>query len=1064
MNDHMHQNSKIGNKVISASAGSGKTFQLALRYIGLIVKGATPEKIICLTFSKKAAGEIFDKIIQRLLDWYNNEDCMLMEVKIADINPLSKDEIVSIISKLLVKINKLNISTLDSFFVNILSSFPFEFGLNGNFQIIDEYEQYLTKQELLRDLLSSNSSDQEKQIIFEAFKQATFGREEKRPFDKLNEFIDKYHDCFINDPNQSHWGNKNIIWKNKSIINKPSQSYLDNNILEFKKNLEIRNDIKTAQFDRLNEFLGEISVFSSQYKFTDKTNRFFEENIISKLKEIKSGLAIITVNRGKLKLEPKECKPLLNIINSIFSLIFHQLLEQTKGIYKTLNLYENRYENIIRKNGKLTFNDITYLLSNTNGDYKISSYLNKENKLYIEYRLDSSYDHWMLDEFQDTNIAQWNIISNLIDEILMDDTFSRSFFYVGDVKQAIYGWRGGDYYLFDYIYNLYKDRFTVPEKLSTCYRSNAQVIETVNKVFNNLSNIDKLPYQTFDIWKKGWTTHYPSPKEKNIGYTCLIKSPSTKPNIDDKKQYILDILQQIEPVKRNLTVGILTYKNDTAKNIAEFLQTNNIQVSCEGTHSLTDNPTVALILSLIKSITHPGDLFAWEHVLMSPIHNYIQSNYNSQSIFIADELNYIYDNSFAKFISKWVKILSKIINLKEFASVRTSQLINAAEQFDKTGNKDSLDFIQFTNKYKISSSAQNRNIQLLTIYKSKGLEYDIVILPELKNKSMNRILNIGALQQKKGMDNMPEWTTYLPRRKITEINDTIDNFVKELDFEHSYESLCCLYVAMTRAKKALYMIAESGSKTGDSLYQSDLLINTLGTTHSIKNRQLAPVYECGNHQWFTNYIQEDKVSEYVKSCSKLNFKLLDTSRTVTPSQVLDKKINISEILNIGTDSFIQSGNCIHYLFEQITWLNDYCFDEEKLFELLKSQYSESITKESIKLFKNIISDKNLSELFTKPTPQSEVWIEKEFSLIDNNRWLSGRFDRVTIIKNSSNHIEKVYILDYKLGTSMDTGKYKVLYEEQLNLYAFAISKILKIPSSNIEKKILLVKSCNILYF
>ncbi|MCP4178177.1 MAG: UvrD-helicase domain-containing protein [bacterium] len=1061
----MLQNFKVKNRVISASAGSGKTFQLALRYIGLIVNGAPPEKIICLTFSKKAAGEIFDKIIQRLLEWYDDKDCMLREVKIANIKSLSKDEIISIISSLLLKINKLNISTLDSFFVNILASFPFEFGLNSNFQIIDEYEQNLTKQKILKDLLSSKSSNEEKQIIFEAFKQATFGSEEKKPFDKLNEFIDKYHTYFINDPNQNHWGNKDIIWNNKSVINTPSQSYLDKNIIELKESLEIRDDIKTAQFDKFNEFLEEVSEFSHKYKFTDKTNRFFESNIISKLEEISSDLAVITVNRAKIKLNSKECKPLLNIIKSIFTITFHQLLEQTKGIYKTLKLYENRYENIIRKNGKLTFNDITYLLSSNSDGSQISAQQNADNKLYIEYRLDSSYDHWMIDEFQDTNVSQWNIISNLVDEILMDDTFSRSFFYVGDVKQAIYAWRGGDYHLFDYVHQLYRDRFST-EELSICYRSNAEVIGTVNAVFNNLSSISRLSHQTLDIWKKGWQTHKPSPKEKKIGYSCLIKLKSKKisDQVDEKNQYILDILEQIDPVKRNLTVGILTYRNETAKNISEFLQVNDIQVSYDGASSLTDNPTVALILSLIKSITHPGDLFAWEHVNMSPLSSYIESKYKTQSIFITSELNYIYDHSYSKFIEKWVEIISNEIELKEFALIRSSQLKNAAEQFDKTGNKDAIDFINFINKYKISSSAAKRNIQLLTVYKSKGLEYDIIILPELKNKSVNRISNISGLHQKTDQNNLSEWTNYLPKRKIGEIDETINDFVNELDSEHSYESLCCLYVAMTRAKKALYMIAESGSKTGDSLYQSDILLNTLGCSPVINNNKLAPVYEYGDYQWFRSYLQNSEIAQPVKSDTGLNFTPIDFSKTVSPSKTSKQDTNISEILNIDSSSFIQSGNCIHFLFEQITWLDEYKFDEKKLFDLLKCKYSDFIIKESIKLFRNIISDKNLSELFIKPTPQSELWIEKEFSVIADNRWLSGRFDRVTIIKNSSNVIEKVNILDYKLGASNDINKYKTTYSEQLNLYETAISKILKIPSSNIEKSILLVKSCNILYF
>jgi ATP-dependent helicase/nuclease subunit A len=82
----------------------------------------------------------------------------------------------------------------------------------------------------------------------------------------------------------------------------------------------------------------------------------------------------------------------------------------------------------------------------------------QEARLYIDYRLDCKLDHWLLDEFQDTSDLQWEVLRNLADEILQDASGQRSFFYVGDVKQAIYGWRGGNARLFGKILEQYRGR------------------------------------------------------------------------------------------------------------------------------------------------------------------------------------------------------------------------------------------------------------------------------------------------------------------------------------------------------------------------------------------------------------------------------------------------------------------------------------------------------------------------------------------------------------------------------------------------------------------------------
>ena len=106
----------------------------------------------------------------------------------------------------------------------------------------------------------------------------------------------------------------------------------------------------------------------------------------------------------------------------------------------------------------LSFNDAQYLLTankSAGSGLVITRDVDAQDRLYIDYRLDCQLDHWLLDEFQDTSDLQWAVLHNLLDEILQDDSGRRSLFYVGDVKQSIYRWRGGNPRLFGAILDHY---------------------------------------------------------------------------------------------------------------------------------------------------------------------------------------------------------------------------------------------------------------------------------------------------------------------------------------------------------------------------------------------------------------------------------------------------------------------------------------------------------------------------------------------------------------------------------------------------------------------------------
>ena len=135
---------KIENTLIRASAGSGKTFQLTNRFIQLLVNGVPPEKVIGLTFTKKAAGEFFERILMKLSNAaMSNDEAELLVKEITfgekDEITLSQADFASVLRRLIESMPQLSLGTIDSFFHRMLGLFPFEFGLGGEFEIMSEF-------------------------------------------------------------------------------------------------------------------------------------------------------------------------------------------------------------------------------------------------------------------------------------------------------------------------------------------------------------------------------------------------------------------------------------------------------------------------------------------------------------------------------------------------------------------------------------------------------------------------------------------------------------------------------------------------------------------------------------------------------------------------------------------------------------------------------------------------------------------------------------------------------------------------------------------------------------
>ncbi|MGH7129455.1 MAG: UvrD-helicase domain-containing protein, partial [Planctomycetaceae bacterium] len=268
-----------------------------------------------------------------------------------------------------------------------------------------------------------------------------------------------------------------------------------------------------------------------------------------------------------------------------------RIANQTEATYRLLQKFDAAYQELkIRRRG-LRFDDVTARLSEELDGGPIAA---------LSFRIDGHVTHLLLDEFQDTSLRQWMVLRPLAERVT-DGTDGRSFFCVGDVKQAIYGWRGGVSELFDEV-GRQLDGLT-EETLTRSWRSSRTVIETVNKVFQSLADNPALAEhrRVTARWSESFQLHETA-RTDLAGYCRLITAPlgEDKEQQDDLTlQLAARRVAELSAACPGRTIGVLVRKNDAVGRLIQLLRSAGVRASEEGGNPLTDSVAVGLVLSLL---------------------------------------------------------------------------------------------------------------------------------------------------------------------------------------------------------------------------------------------------------------------------------------------------------------------------------------------------------------------------------------------------------------------------------------------------------------------------------
>ena len=966
----------LQHEIILASAGSGKTYQLTNRFIALLARGVPPEQIVALTFTRKAAGEFLDAILEKLAGAASDPgtaaslggDIGLPEHSCADFTGLLRTVLRSA--------HRLCLTTLDSFFIRIARSLPLELGLGGDLQMLGSGSRVETARREVFDAVFRKL--QEDPDIFHAFlfalKESSYGKEDLRILPIVDGFVDEHHETVLRAPDATYWGDEATIWPEGSGLAGKTIADFHAALDRLEKAFSSETFTAASQ-KKVEEFFPQARAWTYGSKVPSPMSSIIG-NIVAAVPDLARGNAIISIGGKKIEFDGLLAEIGLATAQAFAGIEIASKLKRTRALYFVLANYELKHDALLRKRGKLAFDDLVVVLRRalreTDG---IASDL--------AYRLDSKYDHWLLDEFQDTSRRQWDVLRPLVDEVILDGAGDRSYFQVGDTKQSIYAWRGGDPTLIHDIREQYGDLMH-ERSLARSFRSVPAVLECVNAVFGNANALKEIVPEA-SIAQLEWAEHEASPHTAGgTGFACLIHPEGKAPTVEDVYDLALETVRKIQPLERGLTCAIICEKNDTVAAIADHFRASGFSAVVNGSRvePATDNPVTLPVLALFRLAAFPGDTFARGVVEMSPLARVIGEEFRSLDDAGTAVLAQIADEGFADAVDFWTLKIEQHGALGEenaFARHRLQGLAEIARTYDDEPDRSVAGFLDFAEDFKSAEVPGAGVIQVMTLHASKGLGFDMVILPELEGKSLLELRGGLAIGGEPGR---PEWVLDMPKEAIALADPVLAKKFAQQKADAGFESLCKFYVAMTRAKRGLYMVSRRrGTSKANNVLR--VVSETLGED-----------YECGDRDWFREVELSDKTPVEPVEESRESIEL-------GPRPVLRAETG-STRTTFASSAALAHGNAEHERLSKIEWQKE----------------GEAI-----------------SPAFVRPEGDVVLWREKAFECAINGKWVSGVFDRVVI----ENDAKRVVVYDFKTGSAAGAerqlGLYKRVLEQMFSGYA-----------------------------
>ncbi len=1032
---------------VEASAGSGKTYKLTLEYLKRLYKtfllsgkkldSRVLNSILAITFTKKAANEMKERILKRLKAFslakskseLSDDDKKFLET-LSEISEISENEILKsaepLMELILSSFTDFNVKTIDSLMSSIVKVLASELELDPEFEIrVNSSEELEDKILSFTEKLARDCWDEIENFLLDLFKIENL--DTWSPQNKIIERIKGLYNLSIK---------KDIEGILKTNVEKIAEN-LFKKIEVFKDLLGSNEGILELMEEGLEKeyFDGRRVKTSLKEKITDFLS---DEKSVNKIEALVS-IAFFKYEDPEVIFSKKRSTP---EFKARFTPIYKKAKKPIPEIIKLLSIY--KIGNFIK-----FFSDFYKFWDTSKKNIYVEEFSKKiRDKLrewkeyappFLYLRLSEKFYHFLIDEFQDTSELQFKALSPLIDEIFAGEENS-SLFIVGDRKQAIYRWRGGsselmnNENLLDELPSLknIKEK-NLDDTLEYNFRSGKEIVKFNNEFFSreNLKAIVNNP-EAVELVVENFKNAEQKPVRENDGYVRVEFIEGEKDSNNDEI-YFNSISESIKLALyagfKPSDIAILVRKNDEGRDIIENLSDEYDFFSDESLF-LSSSQKISEIISFFKFIEYPPDNLSFftfingeifkksakkvseeeAEKLFSEIENFYLSNKNKRIYTVfREEFPSLWQNLIAPFF-KSVGFLPPYDIFQDFTMIYKlcesfpdeapffatfSQLLHDLEDkgfssvasFLERWEEDEGD--ESISKTSVPLEEAYGKIKILTMHKSKGLEFPVVILPLKEKKRGGGGRNDAKIFVGKSL--------HYITKNFAEVNDELKElYIEEL--KRGYvDELNILYVAMTRAKNALFVpiVIVKNDRLNKSEFERFKDFPATFKNHPMfKDWQDKKVFEWGELKADEGESEKPETESFEYTSKKIITREWQRDFLVfSPSQILlpeDRKL-------------IDRGKRIHRVLEKIEKVKD---SEEMKTLLEVYAEAEGLNNNDIESLKRFFTRVEILKFYTG---EFEVFNEKELLKKTDDGFEIKRVDRLIVGE------DEFIVIDYKAG-------------------------------------------------
>lgn len=776
--------------LVRASAGSGKTYTLTIEYIARLLLGEDPGAILATTFTKAAAGEIRGRVLERLADAAVDDEALERlgrevrgALEGASGMTIDRARMEGMLRAIVERSPRLSIMTIDSFVSKLASAYGFELGLTPGWRMIDDEEDA----QLTSDAITRAIDDASIAEVVELLRDMHSGRTGAGVQRALLDAVRSGHAAYVSTIDRPDaWDALGVVG---TRMRTEALGWMAESLRAW--------DLPTNKDGTVSKpWASACDRLADQIDDRDWES-MLRSGLLRKFAECIESGEVPTFYRKPMG------DAMVEMITPLLDHVAHELsathLARTLAMRGLIERFDRAYTREKLGRGMLTFSDPARLLMRARV---------MDDLEHLYFRIDGVLRHVMLDEFQDTSMTQFALLEPMLDELLSQDDPSRSTIIVGDVKQSLYAWRDAEPML---MHGLDRRWALEDRALTKSWRSAQTVLDCVDGVFSAITanpaligDGDEAGAGAAALWA-GYPEHE-SAKEGMLG-RAMLRVVDQGEGVKEDAALLDGAAERVRAlvgVDDGRSIAVLVRDGKHIAPMIARLSAMGIRASEERGNPLVDTPIVASVVAVLTLATDPGNSAARHFAASTPLGAHLGITRDAGGATeraCALVRRRCADEGIAGVVLGWIPALAPSTDARGVA--RLGQLATLADTLAREGRGTIGRLLHDVERKRIMEPGRG-GVRVMTIHKSKGLEFDSVVIP-LRSKAWTLDPKSVLTRREDGLGAIDAVTRY-PDATLRLVHSGLRSIYETSLAISLNEELCCLYVAMTRARSTLDLL------------------------------------------------------------------------------------------------------------------------------------------------------------------------------------------------------------------------------------------------------------------